>query len=101
MKGADKFRTKTYRQTEELALRDGGLQGDEYLAGVGRLLAQLESRLAAVSEEVAFNVEDLGAIDEGGDRGGRQMGLLELLRRAKSSNERAKKWNSAKGGVIK
>lgn len=67
-----------------------------YLAGIGRLLAQLEGRLAAVGEEIALNVEDLGAIDERGNRRGRQVGLLELLRSAKGGDERAKKWKSAK-----
>jgi hypothetical protein len=55
--------------TEELSDERRGEVEDEGLASGSGLAAQLERGLDAVSEEEAFDVVELGALDEGGDGG--------------------------------
>lgn len=66
-----------------------GVDRRVYLAGGGGLTAQLERGLDAVREEVALDVEELGVLDERGDRGRREMRVLEFLRDAEGGDERA------------
>ena len=59
-----------------------------YLARLGRFFGHLESRLGAVREEVALNVEDLGGIDERRDLRGREVSLVKLLSCRETRHER-------------
>lgn len=72
---------------EELGNERGRQVENEGLAGIGSLGAQLKSGLGSVGKEVALNVEELGGVDERGDRGGGEMLFLEHLRGAKVGNE--------------
>lgn len=74
---------------EELGDERRGEVEHEDLGRLGRLLAQLERGLAAMGQEVALYVEDLGAVNEGCDLRGSEMGLLEFLRGTKGGNEGA------------
>ena len=65
------------------------MPGDAHLAGLGRLLGELERGLAAVGEEEALDVVHFRTLDERRDRRGRQVGLLELLRSAERRDEGA------------
>ena len=65
------------------------MHGDAHLAGLGRLLGELERGLAAVGEEEALDVVEFRTLDERRDRRRRQVGLLELLRGAERRDEGA------------
>ena len=78
MKGAEKFNTNVWGCFESEGQRLK-IKFETYFSSSGGFAAQLENRLNTVRQEVPFNVEVLGVLNEGGDLWRGEMRFLEFL----------------------
>jgi hypothetical protein len=64
MNGAERFRANVYTSRSVSPRHEMTRMGRSNLAGVGRALREVEDNARSMGKEVAFDVEELGAIDE-------------------------------------